>query len=162
MSVGNNPLLCKGTENWGLICSCGMPYFVLLHNVYNWIYCVMLLNKSMWFQLCNSIISWSVYCIVCWPPHVQSLSITIYPPVMPSTSPPSGSHHTVVCIYEGFFVSLFFVFCVLLIPLFLIVDLTGVDFCLEFLPEISHWLGISAILLLAWLLAAGGFPFLVF
>ena len=41
----------------------------------------------------------SVYHIVCSPPQVKSSSITIYPLLPSSISPPfpSGNHHTVVC-----------------------------------------------------------------
>ena len=46
----------------------------------------------------------SVHCIVCSPPHVKSLSITIYSSITllyltPSTFP-SGNHITVVCAHE--------------------------------------------------------------
>lgn len=54
------------------------------------------------FQGCYSRIQHLKYSIVCLSPKAKSSSIIIYLTPFTLTLLPSGHHHTVVCVYEGF------------------------------------------------------------
>ena len=78
--------------------------FCFLLNLLEWHWLIKLYRFHVQFYNTSS-----VHCIVCSPHKIKSPSITIYLPIVSSISPiplppfPSGNHHSVVCIYEGFF-----------------------------------------------------------
>ena len=120
-------------------------FFYFLGNLLGWHWLITLHR----FQLNNSI--HHLYIVLCSPPQVRSPSITMCPPTTLSYLPlpfSADNHHTVVCVYESFFV------CLIPLPLSLIPQplspLTAVSlfsvsmslslFCSldQFVPQIPH------------------------
>ena len=107
-----NQLILKVPSNWALLNRDGKSDIFVVYSFFLFIEFtgVTLVKKIIQVSGAQSHNTSRAHCIVCSPPQVKFLSVTIYLPYTLLRSPPlpipSGGHHTVVSVHE-FFLSFF-------------------------------------------------------